>query len=68
VVRLSNSDSADVMFSRSNDGGLNWSSPKRVNDDTGTENYQWFGTMSAAPNGRIDAIWLDTRCSVARNP
>lgn len=61
VVRFSNSDSADVMFSKSTDGGLNWSSPIRVNDDSGTENIQWFGTMSTAPNGRIDAIWLDTR-------
>jgi hypothetical protein len=33
----------------------------RVNDDPGTTAYQWFGTMSVAPNGRIDAIWLDTR-------
>jgi hypothetical protein len=51
------------MFSRSTDGGLTWSPPVRVNDDvdeSGT-NIQWFGTMSVAPNGRIDAIWLDTR-------
>jgi hypothetical protein len=63
VVRFSNADSADVMFSRSTDGGLTWSSPVRVNDDQGTNHYQWFGTMSVAPNGRIDAIWLDTRDS-----
>ena len=25
------------------------------------ENLHWFGTMSVAPNGRIDAVWLDTR-------
>ena len=35
----------------------------RVNDDAGTGSYQWFGTMSVAPNGRIDATWLDTRDS-----
>jgi len=23
-------------------------------------NYNWFGTMSVAPNGRIDVVWLDT--------
>jgi hypothetical protein len=63
VVRYSNADSADVMFARSTDGGLTWSLPKRINDDQGTNNYQWFGTMSVAPNGRIDAIWLDTRDS-----
>jgi hypothetical protein len=61
VDPTSNPDPLDVMFSRSTDGGVTWSSPVRVNDDTGTNAYQWFGTMSVAPHGRIDAIWLDTR-------
>ncbi len=52
-------DPLDVMFSRSTDGGNTWSAPVRVND-VGT-GYQWFGTMSVAPNGRIDVIWNDTR-------
>jgi hypothetical protein len=35
-----------------------------VNDDPENNGaYQWFGTMSVAPNGRIDAIWNDTRNS-----
>ena len=63
VVRYSNGDSADVMFAKSINGGLTWSAPKRINDDLGTDNRQWFGTMSVAPNGRIDAVWLDTRDS-----
>ena len=63
VTRLSNGDSADVMFVKSTDGGMTWSPPKRINDDQGTDHYQWFGTMSVAPNGRIDAVWLDTRDS-----
>ena len=61
VARYSSSDPLDVMFARSTNGGINWSSPVRVNDDTNTKEYQWFGTMSVAPNGRIDVIWLDTR-------
>lgn len=61
MARLSSSDPADVMFSKSTDGGLSWSDPKRINTDQSVANYQWFGTMSVAPNGRIDAIWLDTR-------
>lgn len=54
-------DPLDVRFSRSTDGGHTWSTSVRVNDDPGTSAYQWFGTMSVSPSGRIDAIWLDTR-------
>jgi hypothetical protein len=61
VDTYANSDPCDIMFSRSTDGGLSWSAPWRVNDDVGNVNYQWFGTMSVAPDGRIDVIWLDTR-------
>jgi hypothetical protein len=61
VARSSSSDPCDVMFARSADGGLTWDFPVRVNDDPGTNAYQWFGTMSVAPDGRIDVVWLDTR-------
>jgi hypothetical protein len=61
VNRSSNPDPMDVMFARSTDGGVTWSAPVRVNDDPGTAAWQWFGTMSVAPNGRIDVVWLDTR-------
>lgn len=54
-------DPCDVMFARSVNGGLTWSVPVRVNDDSQSTAYQWFGTMSVAPDGRIDVIWLDTR-------
>jgi hypothetical protein len=57
-------DPLDVMFIRSSDGGQTWSAPVRVNDDAiGNRAFQWFGTMSVAPNGRIDAVWNDTRGS-----
>ncbi len=55
------------MFARSTDGGVNWSSAIKINDDPGTSAYQWFGTMSVAPNGRIDVIWLDTRDNPGSN-
>jgi len=55
-------DPLDVRFSRTADGGATWSAPVRVNDDpAGTNAWQWFGTMSVAPDGRIDVIWNDTR-------
>lgn len=55
------SDPLDVYFIRSTDRGNSWSTPIKVNDDPSTSSWQWFGTMSVAPNGRIDVIWLDTR-------
>jgi len=67
VTRNSSSDPADIMFARSTDEGVNWSSPIKINNDPGTSAYQWFGTMSVAPNGRIDVIWLDTRDNPAGN-
>ncbi len=55
-------DPADIMFVRSSDNGVTWSAPVRINDDpTNFAAWQWFGTMSVAPNGRIDVIWNDTR-------
>jgi hypothetical protein len=61
-------DPMDVHFSRSEDGGQTWSAPVRVNDDASDANHwQWFGTMSVAPDGRIDVIWNDTRGSAQYN-
>jgi len=50
-----------VMIARSTDGGVSFDAPVRVNDDLTNTNYNWFGTMSVAPNGRVDVVWLDTR-------
>jgi hypothetical protein len=56
------STGSDVMFVRSTDGGQTFSAPKRVNDDPVNHNkWHWLGTLSVAPNGRIDSVWLDTR-------
>jgi hypothetical protein len=55
------SDPLDVYFIRSTDRGLSWSPPVKINDDSVSSAWQWFGTMSVAPNGRIDVVWLDTR-------
>ncbi len=55
------SDPLDVYFIHSTNRGVSWSSPMRINDDSLTSAWQWFGTMSVAPNGRIDVVWLDTR-------
>ena len=52
----------DVMFVRSTDGGLTFSTPRKINDDpVNPSKWHWFGTFSVAPNGRLDAVWYDTR-------
>jgi hypothetical protein len=52
----------EVMFTRSTDSGVTFSAPIRINDDVDHENkWHWFGTLSVAPNGRLDAVWYDTR-------
>jgi hypothetical protein len=57
-------NACNVMFSRSIDRGQTWRVPLRINDDSPTQNaYHWFGTLSVAPNGRVDACWNDTRHS-----
>jgi hypothetical protein len=54
-------DPLDVHVVRSTDGGQTWSSPVRVNSDEPGSAWQWFGTLSAAPDGRLDVVWNDTR-------
>jgi hypothetical protein len=62
VLPTGTSNGSDVMFVRSTDGGRTFSAPVRVNDDPVNHNkWHWFGTLSVAPNGRIDSVWLDTR-------
>jgi hypothetical protein len=61
-VDPSGSDPLDIHFCRSTDGGQTFAGAVRINDDPiGNGAWQWFGTMSTAPNGRIDVIWNDTR-------
>jgi hypothetical protein len=59
---------SDVMFAKSTDGGQTFSPPRRINDDLSPGSFRanpntwhWLGTFSVAPNGRLDAVWLDTR-------
>jgi hypothetical protein len=55
---------SDVMFARSTDGGTTFNAPRRINDDPVNQaKWHWFGTLSVAPNGRIDVVWYDTRNS-----
>ncbi|HET9299352.1 MAG TPA: sialidase family protein [Candidatus Polarisedimenticolaceae bacterium] len=59
-------DPQEVRAIRSSNGGTSWSAPVRVNDDP-LGNWNWMAASSVAPNGRIDAIWNDTRGSGLAN-
>src|SRR5436853_6639798 len=62
VLPTGANNGTDVMFVRSTNGGQSFSAPHRINDDPINHNkWHWFGTLSVAPNGRIDSVWLDTR-------
>jgi hypothetical protein len=52
-------DPQDVHFIRSTDRGESWSLPVAINTDD-RRAWQWFGTMSVAPNGRIDVVWIES--------
>ena len=59
---------SNVKFIRSTDGGKTFSLPRTINDDVDTVGkWHWFGTLSVAPNGRIDVVWLDSRNAVSNN-
>jgi hypothetical protein len=61
-------DPLDVHFVRSTDGGASWEWPVRLNTDPAESwAWNWFATMSVAPNGRIDVIWNDNRNNFAAN-
>jgi len=53
---------SDILFVRSTNGGQSFSAPIRINDDPlDSSKWHWMGALAVAPNGRIDAVWLDTR-------
>jgi len=61
-IQQTSNNELHVICNRSTDGGTTWGTPVKVNDDAnGLGNFHYFGTISVAPNGRLDAIWLDTR-------
>lgn len=65
-VGVDGNNPCDVNLARSSDGGNTWSPYVRVNDDAPNKGAShWFGTLSVAPNGRIDVCWYDNRANPA---
>jgi len=52
----------DVFYIRSTDAGRTWTEPKVINDDDPARfNSSLLPNLRVAPNGRLDAVWFDTR-------
>lgn len=60
MAPLSFKSPANVMFARSTNGGLTFNRGSALGTDF-DNSWQWFGTASIAPNGRLDVIWYDSR-------
>jgi hypothetical protein len=60
------SDVADIMYVRSTDDGLTWSTPIRLNTDTGTK-PQWMPSVRATSFGGVEVTWYDQRNDTSGN-
>lgn len=53
---------SDIFHQVSTDGGKTWGAPKNLTDDDPARLVgQFIPNISVAPNGRVDAVWWDTR-------
>ena len=52
---------ADVLLSRSSDGGRTWTQASRVNDDPPGDGTSQYLPAVAAAEGRLDIVYLDRR-------
>ncbi len=53
-------DDFDAYVSYSDDKGVTWSFPRRINDNENTSEQFW-PQVSVGPAGRVSAAWLDRR-------
>ena len=53
-------DHGDVYYIRSTDSGVTFSTPFKLNTDTGTA-AQWEPNLSVSPSGTVFAVWYDER-------
>ena len=58
-------DDGDIYFTRSEDRGISWSTPRPINDDR-EDAYQFFPDLDVDPNGVIHAMWGDFRDDPSR--
>jgi len=60
VVCSGATDHGDIYFQRSTDSGVTWSSPLKLNTDSGTA-MQWQPSLAATGAGAVYAGWYDER-------
>jgi hypothetical protein len=60
VVCSGATDHGDIYFQRSTDSGVTWSTPLKLNTDSGTA-MQWAPSLAATVSGAIYAGWYDER-------
>jgi uncharacterized protein YjdB len=57
---------ADAWVVHSTNGGASWSAPVLLSDGPrGAFRYYFQPRISVAPNGRVDAVWYDTRNNIS---
>ncbi len=52
---------ADIVFTRSTDGGLTWTAPVKINDDAVQGKDQFFPWLKVGSDGTIHVSWMDRR-------
>ncbi len=59
----------DIFVRRSDDRGKSWSKPVRVGDDKpNVGQQQYLPTLSVAPNGRVDLLYVDRSVERDKSP
>ncbi|MEL6719780.1 MAG: T9SS type A sorting domain-containing protein, partial [Bacteroidota bacterium] len=51
----------DIYYSRSTDGGKNWSEARVLNDNEGTESHQFYPSIAVNDKGTLVVSWYDRR-------
>lgn len=65
VSAMGTSDHSDVFFSRSTNGGANWSAPIQLGGGTLTDQFEPFVAVAGA--GAVSVAWYDRRNDAANN-
>jgi hypothetical protein len=59
--QVTNADSSRILFSKSTDGGINWSFPQKINDASGdcvdSDNSTEGAVPAIGPNGEVYVAW-----------